>query len=181
MVERKRKESVPTGNIEVKSRKPTSGPLRDKSRTMARLVTAVGKVIQKSGYPGLTASNIASAAALDRKLIWTYFGGVENLVEEFIRQKDFSKQAANSTIAELLKDPKNIGAEEITGLLQHQFDVVLKDKALQKIIHWELGEKNKVLRDLADKREEIGEALFEVILPSFEKSEVHNFTILWFL
>ena len=41
-----------------------------------------------------------------------------------------------------------------------------------KIIHWELGEKNKMLRALADKREEVGEGLFSLIMPEFENSAV---------
>ena len=174
MANRKKTETEKTIKKEEKIRKPTSGPLRDKTRSMARLVAAVGKVIQRTGYAGLTASNIALAAGLDKKLIWSYFGGVDNLVEEFIRQKDFWKHAANGMISDLLKESENIGQKQITELLQNQFEVVLKDKALQKIIHWEIGEKNKLLRDLADNREEIGEALFEVILPDFEKGNVHN-------
>ena len=155
-----------------KKRKTTSGPLRDKSRTMARMVAAVGKVIQKKGYPGLNAPNIATAAGVDKKLVWTYFGGVNKLVEEYINQKDFWRLAEKGEIEDLLKEPEQIGKAEIGALLQSQFEVLLKDKALQKIIHWELGEKNKMLRALADKREEVGEGLFSLIMPEFENSAV---------
>ncbi len=159
---------------EPKPRKTISGPLRDKARTKARLVAAVGKVIQRTGYAGLSASSIAVAAGLDKKLIWSYFGGIDNLVEEYVRKKDFWKQAASGIINDLLRDPDKIGKKEIITLLQNQFEVVLKDKALQKIIHWEIGEKNKVLRELADKREEVGEELFKAILPDFEKGNIYN-------
>lgn len=155
-----------------KERKVLSGPLRDKSRTMARMVAAVGKVIQKKGYPGLTAPNIAIAAGVDKKLVWTYFGSVDNLIEEYVRQKDFWKFAAKGHIEELLKTSEDIGKKEISGILQYQFEVLQKDKALQKIIHWELGETNKMLRKIADKREEIGEQLFSVIMPAFETTNV---------
>ncbi|EHQ41402.1 TetR/AcrR family transcriptional regulator [Myroides odoratus] len=174
MVEQKKSHSNEPENETVKQRKQTSGPLRDKSRTMARLVVAVGKVIQKDGYTGLTATNIAKAAGLDKKLIWTYFGSVDSLIEEYISKKDFWKQAANNVITDLLKNPTEIGQDQITKLLQNQLEIVLKDKALQKIIHWEIGEKNKMLRDLADKREEIGEGLFQVIIPHFEKENIYN-------
>lgn len=160
------KESTP------KERKVLSGPLRDKSRTMARMVVAVGKVIQKKGYPGLTAPNIAIAAGVDKKLVWTYFGSVDNLVEEYIRQKDFWKLAEKKHIEDLLKKPENISKKEISEILQSQFEVLQKDKVLQKIIHWELGETNKMLRKVADRREEIGEQLFSVIMPDFETTNV---------
>lgn len=157
---------------ETKKRKVTSGPLRDKSRTMARMVAAVGKVIQKRGYPGLTAPNIATAAGVDKKLVWTYFGGVNNLIEEYIQQKDFWKFAAKAYIDNLLKTPEEMGRAEINNLLQIQFDTLTKDKALQKIIHWELGESNKMLRKIADEREEIGEQFFSTIISDFDKSAV---------
>lgn len=169
----KKTESDQTEKQEPKTRKTLSGPLRDKSRTMARLVAAVGKVLQKSGYTGLTAPNVAIAAGLDKKLVWTYFGGLDNLVEEYIRQRDFWKQAAKGYIDDLMKHPESISKDDIAGLLKNQFDTVLKDKVLQKIIHWELGEKNKMLRNAADKREEIGEVLLQAILPDFEKSNIN--------
>ena len=155
-----------------KPRKTLSGPLRDKSRTMARMVAAVGKVIQKKGYPGLTAPNIATAAGVDKKLVWTYFGGVNKLIEEYIHQKDFWRLAEKGDVEALLKDPNQIGPNEIGNLLESQFEVLLKDKALQKIIHWELGENSKLLRSLADERERVGEQLFSLIMPDFEKSLV---------
>lgn len=172
MGRKKKTEIENTEDTTPKTRKTLSGPLRDKSRTMARMVAAVGKVIQKKGYPGLTAPNIAIAAGVDKKLVWTYFGGIDNLIEEYVRQKDFWKFAAKGYIDDLLKNPEDIGKNEISGILQSQFEVLHKDKALQKIIHWELGETNKMLRKIADKREEIGEQLFSVIMPAFETTNV---------
>lgn len=168
----RRKKKNETEKASSKPRKTLSGPLRDKSRTMARMVAAVGKVIQKKGYPGLTAPNIATAAGVDKKLVWTYFGGVNKLIEEYIHQKDFWRLAEKGDVEALLKDPNQIGHNEIGNLLQSQFEVLLKDKALQKIIHWELGENNKLLRNLADERERVGEQLFSLIIPDFEKSQV---------
>lgn len=172
MGRKKKSETETTKQSKPKERKTLSGPLRDKSRTMARMVAAVGKVIQKKGYPGLTAPNIATAAGVDKKLVWTYFGSVNKLIEEYVYQKDFWRLAEKGDIEALLKNPDQIGYSEIGNLLQSQFDVLLKDKALQKIIHWELGENNKLLRSVADERERVGEQLFSLIMPDFEKSSV---------
>ena len=172
MGRKKKNETENTEKALPKPRKTLSGPLRDKSRTMARMVAAVGKVIQKKGYPGLTAPNIATTAGVDKKLVWTYFGGVDKLIEEYINQKDFWRLAEKGALEALLKDPNQIGHNEIGNLLESQFEVLLKDKALQKIIHWELGESKKLLRSLADERERVGEQLFSLIMPDFEKSPV---------
>lgn len=170
-----KKETIPAPaptDAPAKKRKVSSGPIRDKTRTMNKMIAAVGKVLQKKGYTGLTAPNIAKAAGVDKKLVWTYFGGIDNLVEEYINQKDFFKSTAKSDIDLLLQDPDKLTQHHINQLLQNQFDTLLTNRALQRIIHWEVGESNDILRKVADKREEIGEELFSKTIPSFEHSNV---------
>lgn len=150
-----------------------SGKLKDKNRTMARLVDAVGIVLKEKGYRGLTAPNIATAANVSRRLIWMYFGGIENLIDEFFRQRDFWKSDSNSSISELLNMPRKIESKDIAELLSEQFSTLLQDDVLQKIIHWELGEYSASLRKIADEREEIGEKLFEAIEPGFHNPDVN--------
>lgn len=57
-------------------------------------------------------------------------------------------------------------------MLQNQFEVVSSDKSLQRILHWELGDDNPVLRKVADDREKISDKLFDIIMPEFEESNV---------
>lgn len=156
-----------------KPRKPSEGPLRDKARTMARMVASVGKVIQKKGYHGLTAPNIALAAGVNKQLVWTYFGGIDNLVEEYISQRDFWKSGAKSLIQEIFSNAENAGVKETNNILQAHLEIIMKDKIWQKIIHWELGENKKMLKDLAEKREETGEMLLNLIDPYFENTDVN--------
>ena len=139
---------------------------------MARMVSAVGKVLQKKGYTGLDAPSIAKAAGVDKKLVWTYFGGLDNLVEEYISKRDFWKSISKEQIKKITETPELINQNDINKILQGQLDTLLKDKVLQKIIHWELGEKSKTLRKIADKREEMGEGLFSIIDKQFENSNV---------
>lgn len=148
-------------------RKTHSGPIRDKARTKASLVEAVGQVIKKKGYAALTAPNIAKECGVHKKLIWTYFGGVDNLVEEYLQQKDFWRVAEKEVVQGLLETPEAIGKNEIYTLLESQFKSLLDDELLRKIIHWELEGENKVLRKIADQREEVGEQLFKIIEPDF--------------
>ena len=151
--------SIGTNAHRLKNRKVSSGPLREKSRTMHKLITAVGEVIQQQGYAGLNISNISKTAGVDRKLVYTYFDSLDNLIETYIRQKDYWNTKAKQVIERLSADPQRINADEMSALLQGQFDALLADKSLQKIIHWEIGEKNDILRRLADSREETGERL----------------------
>lgn len=157
-----------------KSRKTHSGPIRDKSRTKASLVEAVGKVIKKKGYAALTAPNIAKEAKVHKKLVWTYFGGIDNLVEEYLHQKDFWRVAEKGIAKKIEETSKTIGKEEIYTLLESQFKSLLSDELLRKIIHWELEGENEVLRKIADQREAFAETLFKDLEPKFSSEQMTN-------
>lgn len=139
---------------------------------MARLVATVGKVIQKYGYPGLTLTNIGKESGLDRKLVYAYFGSMENLVEAYLRQKDIWNVDAKDRYSKLLLDPEKIGREDVSALLMESLEQVYKDKALQRILHWELGEKNKVLRKFVNRREELSELFLKFIDKDFSTTSV---------
>lgn len=155
-----------------KKRKVSSGPIREKARTMRKLISAVGRVIQKKGYAGLNVASVSKEAGVDRRLVYTYFGSLDNLIEIYIKQKDYWSSSVKEDFVASLEDDTELKSEDIFNLLQGQFDAVLKDKALQKIIHWELGEKNKILREISDNRELLGEVLFKRIEPSFEETNI---------
>ncbi|MGV6945347.1 TetR/AcrR family transcriptional regulator [Sphingobacterium lactis] len=143
-----------------KPRKVTSGPIREKARTMRRMVAAVGKVLKKKGYPGLTIANIAIEAQVDRKLVYSYYGSLDKLVGIYLREQDYWKTKAKKQISILLKKD-SISKQEMDDLLIGQFDAVLQDKILQRILQWELSEPNKALRMIADEREDVGEELLK--------------------
>lgn len=155
-----------------KKRKVSSGPIREKVRTMDRLVSAVGKVIENEGYAGLNVAAISKQAGLDRRLVYTYFGSLDNLVETYVKQKDYWNYDAKEKIISILAGNTYLESEDIIQLLQGQFDAVLEDKALQKILHWELGEKHNILRKLSDSRELLGEELFRRGEPIFEGTNI---------
>ncbi|WP_293903997.1 MULTISPECIES: TetR/AcrR family transcriptional regulator [unclassified Sphingobacterium] len=154
-----------------KERKVTSGPIRDKERTKARMIAAVGKVIQKKGYQALNGPNIALECGLNKALIWNYFGGLDQLVEAYLTQKDFWQIGDKGVLEQMVTNPSSISIPLIEELLKSQFNTFLKDKTKQKVIHWGLGEKTKALKNIADRREMLGEELFKHVDSKFENSE----------
>lgn len=154
-----------------KPRKTHSGPIRDKSRTKSNLVEAVGKVIQKKGYTALNGPNIAKEAGVDKKLIWTYFGSIDNLVEEYLQQKDFWRIAEKKVVKQLRDSLQEITEEDIYTLLESQLTSLLHDELLRKIIHWELEGEHKTLRKIADQREEFALKIFNSITPKYSDSD----------
>lgn len=163
---------------EPKLKKVPSGPIREKTRTINKIVSSVGKVLQKKGYPGMTMINIAKEAKVSPKLIYLYFGTLDNLIETFIKQRDFWNMAEKGVVEDLIQNTDGFGKEEIITLLQSQYGRLYKDKLFQKLIHWELGENTPALRKIADTREEIGEKLFVSVDKTFKNSNIDIRTLL---
>lgn len=173
MAKKKSKAAVePAAAPEKKPRKVVAGPIRDKERTKRRLIATVGKVLQKYTYSGLTITNIAKESGLNPKLIYLYFDNLDGLIEAYILEKDFWSGKLRTQIAEFVENPKPINAEETNDLFQLQFDSFLKDKSMQRIIHWEMGVKNKLLRKIAEDREEVGKNAVDLIAAQFEGTDV---------
>lgn len=173
MARKKNQTAEPTEVLpEKKPRKVVSGPIRDKEKTKRRLIATVGKVLQKYTYSGLTITNIAKESGLNPKLIYLYFGSLDGLIEEYIVEKDFWSPKSKTQLAELLEQPETIGASEVNDLLLLQFDSFLKDKSIQRIIHWEMGMKSKLLRKVSDDREEVGSQILNHLDPIFEGTDV---------
>lgn len=143
-----------------------------KMRTMQSFMDAVGRIIEKRGYPSLTIMNIEAEAKQHRRLIYLYFGNINNLIETYIRQKDFWLFATQDFIKQLENNRLHIKKNDVVKLLQDQLNTMLDDRVLQGILHWELGKSNEVLRTVMERRIKIGEQLFEAVEPGFEDKGV---------
>ena len=115
-----------------------------------------------------------------KHLVWTYFGGLDPLVEEYISRRDFWKFTATDSINDLLGTNNGIKKEQVSDLLKSQFEALLYDNVLQRIIHWELSESKSFLRNISNQREAIGEELFKHIAHQFnnETKQIRAITAL---
>lgn len=155
-----------------KPRKVVAGPIRDKERTKRRLIATVGKVLQKYTYSGLSITNIAKESGLNPKLIYLYFGNLDGLIEAYILEKDFWTGKLKTQMTDLSEKTSAPHGKDTSALFLLQFDSFLKDKSMQRIIHWEMGIKNKLLRKVADDREEENKRAIQLIAAQFKDSEV---------
>ena len=135
-------------------RKIIEGSVRNKERSKQKFLAAVGKILITKGFSALKVNDIAATAGLDKKLIYTYFGGTDQLIDEYIQSQDFW---SNVKSEEVEIDMTDGGQALSKAMLVSQFDHVYKNKELQKIILWGLTENRKSIKRLAEKREEEGE------------------------
>lgn len=141
-------------------RKTYQGEKNNKERTMGKLISSVGKVLEDKGYTGLTTANIAKVAGVDRKLISLYFGSLDNLVETYIKGKDYWKTAAFAAVSNFGESPSAGSKGFLESLLMHQMDEFEANTELQKAILWQISEPSSIMSEVAHEREKMNALFF---------------------
>lgn len=141
-------------------RKTYRGEKNDKERTMGKLVAAVGRVLKERGYTGLTIANISKEAGVDRKLVTLYFGSVENLVETYIKDKDYWVGATLSAVEYFGQSPKEGSRGFLESLLLNQMEEFSKNEEMQKVVTWQVSEKNNIMSHVTREREKMSALFF---------------------
>ena len=142
------------------ARKTYQGISNDKNRSIQKLIDAVGSIIEFKGYTGLSATNIANAAGLSRRLITLYFGTVDNLIETYVRGKDYWLAASGNAVG-LIKDNTGENTRQILEcLLQNQFDYFFSNAEMQKIILWQISESTEIMKEICEEREQLSKSFF---------------------
>ena len=145
--------------MEKKSRGPYKGIKNNKEKTMAKLMQAVGHVLSTKGYTGLSATNIAKEAKVDRKLISLYFGTVDELIERYIRSKDYWLTKTTPAKENILNNPEST-KDILEDLLLSQLDNFRTNLEMQKAVTWQISEKSNIMSEITRNREEISKLFF---------------------
>uniref|UniRef100_UPI004047EF63 TetR/AcrR family transcriptional regulator n=1 Tax=Mariniflexile sp. TaxID=1979402 RepID=UPI004047EF63 len=153
-------------------RKKYKGEVNDKERSKQKLINAVGEVLKIKGYKGLTATNIAKEAGLSRRLITIYFDSVDDLVETYVRNKDYWT-SATGRVEEMMNEKGSTDTKKmIDNILQNQLDYFYNNSEMQKLILWEISEKTKIMYNVCEERERLGSKVFELADKEFEDKDI---------
>jgi AcrR family transcriptional regulator len=142
-------------------RKSAAGSIRNKERSKKKFLDAVGKILKSKGYAALKVNDIAAVAGVDKKMIYTYFGGMDGLMDEYIRSQDYW---SNVTPDQLIPYTGDGGKLFMEKMLLQQFDYVHSNKEFQKLLLWRLSESRKSLTKLTNMQEESGEKLLKMVI-----------------
>jgi len=145
---------------------------RNKARTKQRFLDAVEEILTTKGFAALKVNDIAKVAGLDKKLIYKYFGGTDQLMDEYIQTKDFWSNVKGDKVPDVITDG---GQAFIEQMLLSQFDYVAEDKAFQKLLLWRLTEQRASLQKLTDAQEANGELLLSSITDPHFKEQSAQF------
>jgi len=144
------------------------GAIRNKERTKDKLINAVGQIIREDGYAGLKLRKIEKVAGVDRKTLYDNFGSIENLVETYIKQKDYYSGFDNK-MGELLKSVKDdYGANFMKGVMLEHLDFFSKDVDMQQAILCHLNSTYPGIEEVYEEREKIGSIFLDLAEPFFE-------------
>src|SRR5690606_7979269 len=132
--------------------------IRDREATMKALLEAVGTILREVGFAGLRTTAIARHVGKDKNIIRYHFGGLGQLLAEYVRGKDYWPP-----FFERFRPQEPVSAREMeavfTELMQENFRHFLGDREMQRVILWQASDFHAVMRSASARREEQGRAL----------------------
>lgn len=147
-------------------RKSVGGSIRNKERSKKKFLDAVGKILKTKGYAALKINDIATIAGVDKKMIYNYFGGMDGLMDEYIRSQDYWSKVTVEEIEKIKPKIDDGGRIFMEEMLLSQFDYVYNNKEAQKLLLWRLSEPRKSLAKLTANQEQNGEYIFKLMMDS---------------
>ncbi|WP_228458512.1 TetR/AcrR family transcriptional regulator [Chryseobacterium indologenes] len=144
-------------------RKSAGGSIRNRERSKKKFLDAVGKILKTKGYTGLKINHIAATAGVDKKMIYKYFGGLDDLLDEYVRSQDYWSKVTAEEIGKMQPRTDDGGKSFMHDMLHNQFDYLYQNKEAQKLLLWRLSEPRKSLKKMTDIQEENGEYVFKIM------------------
>ena len=130
---------------------------KDRETTEKRLLTAVGEIVEESGLESLGINAVAQRAGVSKMLIYRYFGSLEDLIAQYIIQRDYWVNIPTEIPG------KNELNAFVKDMFREQIRQLREDKMLIRLYRWELSVNNPIVEQIRRKREENGIKLIEFI------------------
>ena len=131
--------------------------MKNREQTEEKILEAVGSIIENQGFEKVGINAIATEAGVSKMLIYRYFGGVEELIAQYLIQKDYW---ANTDA--VIINPEAVG-DSIKSMFRRQVEQLRNDITLRRLYRWELFTDNQNIRQLRNRREENGCRLIKIV------------------
>ncbi|GAB3177435.1 TetR/AcrR family transcriptional regulator [Telluribacter humicola] len=123
---------------------------RDRERTKNKILKAVGEVVEQYGTEKVGVNLIARTAGVNKVLIYRYFGGVDGLMEQYVK----AGQYASTMGTEFIENFPTPAPEDRGKAWAKAFITMLRDlrarKATRDLLRWEIGAGKSSLTDARD-------------------------------
>ena len=140
---------------------------RDRERTKGKILKAVGKVIEKYGTKKVGVNLIAREADVNKVLIYRYFGGVDGLMEQYVKTGEYTSMSNHDYIENMETPAPEDRAKTWADILTTAMKDLRERKATRDLIRWEIGIGKAVLSDV---RNDTGAKMVEKVgsLPNYD-------------
>jgi len=148
--------------------------VKNKEATKKRIYEALEQIIKEGGVSAIGINNIAKTAGVDKVLIYRYFGGLGELLKDFIKQKDyFTNFIINEISLDKLKTGKS-KKEFLKSVSLNQYNYIKGDTVFAEILIWELSVKNEITEYIAQERERVGLNNLKILSQKFKINSNFN-------
>jgi len=120
---------------------------RDRERTKGKILKAVGEVIEKYGTEKVGVNLIAREAGVNKVLIYRYFGGVDGLMEQYVKTGQYTSTSSLEHIENLTAPAPEDRAKMWADVLTKGLHDLRERKATRDLIRWEIGAGKPVMTD----------------------------------
>lgn len=138
-------------------------PIRNKEQTKQKLIQAVGKVLAEVGFQQLGVNLVAREAGVDKKLIYRYFKGLENLVAAYGDTIDFWPSAEELVGPDLATIRLMTPHELMSLFFKRYLRAILSRPYTLEILAWEALERNELTMALEEVRARTALEFFEIM------------------
>ena len=115
---------------------------KDRETTEKRLLTAVGEIVEESGLESLGINAVAQRAGVSKMLIYRYFGSLEDLIAQYIIQRDYWVNIPTEIPG------KNELNAFVKDMFREQIRQLREDKMLIRLYRWELSVNNPIVEQM---------------------------------
>ncbi|MFD2968729.1 TetR/AcrR family transcriptional regulator [Sphingobacterium bambusae] len=129
-----------------KNRKVVDGPMRNKQRSKAKILTAVGAILRDQGHSSLTITNISKVMEMNAKLIYLYFGSVDELIKTYVDSKNYWNQLENNEQRVLSDNTCNSTRDIVMFKINNIIEFFSEHKDFLALLVWDLVGAPNVLK-----------------------------------
>ena len=135
------------------------------------IITAVGNVLAKQGVGKLGVETVAAEAGMDKAMLYRHYKDFNDILRTYVEQEDFWINFLNTD--PYLLDENNL-APYVSKMLENQFNELLSNNKLQEFIIWELVDKSQLMKDIAQKREDMALGILKEVQTNFPHKTVSS-------
>ncbi|TKC62408.1 TetR/AcrR family transcriptional regulator [Pedobacter hiemivivus] len=146
---------------------------RNKELTKRLFIDAALEIVRSEGFKKLGVNKVAYAAGRSKRMLYDYFGGMEGLIKELLKETDHWL-SYEENMEETIKMHKSDHGRELASLaMKKHFHQMYSNPLLKELGLLELSDEQNFMSELAERRERLADQLFSISEDYFKNSDVH--------